>query len=162
MDNVLVLGGTGAMGVALVKILSEKYAVSVTSRSKRDSSPNIRYIEGDAQNINFLKSVLKEQKWVAVVDFMVRNIDNLRDALPLLLDSTDQYIFISSARVYAESNTPITEKTPRLLDISTDKEYLSTNEYALAKAREENLLFDSDKNNFTIIRPSITYNDYRL
>jgi nucleoside-diphosphate-sugar epimerase len=84
------------------------------------------------------------------------------DVLPLMLDNTMQYVFISSARVYAKSDTPITETTPRLLDVSEDGEYLKTNEYALAKAREEDLLFKSGRKNFTIIRPTITYNSHRL
>lgn len=79
-----------------------------------------------------------------------------------MLDATDQYVFISSARVYAQSEDPITEETPRLLDVSTDEEYLKTNEYALAKAREENLLLQSGCNNFTIVSPTITYNKNRL
>lgn len=39
---------------------------------------------------------------------------------------------------------------------------MSTNEYALKKAREEDILLNSGKDNFIIIRPSITYNDHRL
>lgn len=50
---------------------------------------------------------------------------------------------MSSARVYAENNALISEDSPRLLDVSTDAVYLRTNEYALAKAREENILRNS-------------------
>ena len=57
-----------------------------------------------------------------------------------LLAATDQYIYMSSYRVYADSPL-ITEDSPRLLDVSDDPEYLATDEYALAKARCENLLF---------------------
>lgn len=81
---------------------------------------------------------------------------------PLMLEATDQYVFISSARVYAQTEDLITEDTPRLLDVCTDKEYLKTNEYALAKAREEDLLLKSGQKNFTIVRPTITYNKNRL
>ena len=56
----------------------------------------------------------------------------------------------------------IVESSPRLLDVSTDMEYLSTDEYALAKAREENILFESERKNWTIIRPSLTYSENRL
>ena len=69
---------------------------------------------------------------------------------------------MSSARVYAENNALISEDSPRLLDVSTDAVYLRTNEYALAKAREENILRNSGYENYTIIRPSITYNTYCL
>lgn len=161
--NILILGGTGAMGVPLVKNLSEDATnnIYVTSRKKRKSENNVQYIQGNAREEIFLKEVLKSKEWDAIVDFIVHG-ENFQHILPFILDSTKQYVFISSARVYSESDTLITEDTPRLLDVSKDREYLKTNEYALAKARQENLLFNSGRNNFTIIRPSITYNNYRL
>ena len=123
---------------------------------------DIKYIQGNAKQIDFLEDLLSKRSWDCIVDFMVHTESNLKVLLPKILNNTKQYIFISSARVYSQSEIPITEDTPRLLDVSTDKEYLKTNEYALAKAREENLLFNSGKKNFTIIRPSITYNTHRL
>ena len=48
------------------------------------------------------------------------------------------------------------------MDLTKDEQYLATNEYALAKAREENVLTESGFNNFTIIRPYITYYNNRL
>ncbi len=160
--KILILGGTGAMGVPLVNIIAKENDVYVTSRKIKESTGNIHYETGNAQNREFLSKLLNKFHWDAIIDFMVRTQENLIENLSLLLESTDQYIFISSARVYAESETPITEDTPRLLDVSKDKEFLATNEYALAKAREEDILFNSEQKNFTIIRPSITYNDQRL
>lgn len=160
--NILVLGGTGAMGRPLVQILAQKNSVYVTSRSVRESEGNIRYIQGNAKEYEFLKQVLKMFMWDAVIDFMVYSEEGLKKNLSLLLDNCKQYVFISSARVYAQSEDLIKETTPRLLDVTDDKQYLSTNEYALAKAREEDLLLNSGKKNFTIIRPSITYNTHRL
>ena len=48
--KVLILGGTGAMGVSLVRILSENIAneVYVTSRSVHKSFGNVYYIQGNA------------------------------------------------------------------------------------------------------------------
>lgn len=160
--KILILGGTGAMGVPLVNILSEANEVWVSSRSARSSSGNVKYVQGNAKERSFLEPLLLQEDWDAVVDFMVRSRENLRGILPIVLENTRQYVFISSARVYAQSEGAITEETPRLLDCSTDEEFLKTEEYSLAKAREENLLLESEKKNWTIIRPSITYNDYRL
>lgn len=160
--KVLVLGGTGAMGIPLVDKLSENNTVYVTSRGKKDSTKSVKYIQGNATNKEFVENILRMEYWDAVVDFMVRTTDNLKDLLPKFLENTRQYIFISSARVYSQTDGLITEQTPRLLDVCTDEEYLKTNEYALAKAREENLLLNSEKKNFTIIRPTITYNTQRL
>lgn len=160
--NILVLGGTGSMGVPLVKNLSKGHSVYVTSRSKRESSGNIKYLQGNAKEKDFLVKVLTMLQWDAVIDFMIHSEDSLRELAPLFLENTKQYVFISSSRVYAQTEEKITEDTPRLLEASDDKEYLQTNEYALAKAREEDILLKSGKKNFTIIRPTITYNTYRL
>lgn len=160
--NILVLGGTGSMGVPLVNRLSKTHKVYVTSRSKRESSANIEYIQGNAREKDFVVTLLSMRKWDAIIDFMVHTADSLTELSSLFLENTKQYVFISSARVYSQTEAKITEDTPRLLDVSTDTEYLKTNEYALAKAREEDILFKSGKNNFTIIRPTITYNTYRL
>ncbi len=160
--NILVLGGTGAMGRPLVEKLSKENIVYVTSRTAKTSIENIKYIQGNATHIDFIEDLLKKESWDCIVDFMIHSESNLKTLIPKILNNTKQYVFISSARVYSQSETPITEDTPRLLDVCKDEEYLKTNEYALAKAREENLLFNSGKKNFTIIRPTITYNTHRL
>ena len=161
--KILVLGGTGAMGVDLVKILGERGEnVTVTSRSERKSEfDNVKYVKGNAHNTAFLKSVLAE-KYDAIVDFMVYNTKEFKERRDLLLGSTNQYLFLSSSRVYADSEKPITEDSPRLLDATTDSEYLKTDGYALTKARQENMLRSSGKTNWTIIRPYITYSNQRL
>lgn len=160
--DILLLGGTGAMGTPLVEMLAKENNIFVTSRKVRQSTDNVHYIQGNAKDISFLRYILNERKYDVIVDFMVHSAKTFEMVVPLMLDNTKQYIFISSARVYAQSECPITEQTPRLLDASTDAKYLKTNEYALAKAREENLLLLSGRKNFTIIRPSITYNTNRL
>lgn len=160
-NNILIFGGTGAMGVPLVNILSKKgYNVYITSRSARDNNGNIHYIKGNALDDDFTYDVLKSRRWLAIVDFMVYSIQKLKDRIEKLVEATDQYVFISSCRVFADEDEIITEKSPRLLDVSNDTEYLKTDEYALRKAREEDLLRKYP--NATIIRPSVTYNDCRL
>ena len=161
--KILVLGGTGAMGVDLVKILAKRgESVTVTSRSERKSEfSNVKYIKGDAHDNAFLKSLLSEN-YDAIVDFMIYNTEEFKTRRDILLDATGQYLFLSSSRVYADSKTPIIEDSPRLLDATNDREYLKTDEYALTKARQENLLCESGKMNWTIIRPYITYSNQRL
>lgn len=160
--NILVLGGTGAMGIPLVNKLALENKVYVTTRGFKESTGNIKYLQGNATQPDFIDQILGMMQWDVIVDFMVHSEINLKVFLPKFLDNTRQYIFISSARVYAQTEELITEDSPRLLEASTDVEYLKTNEYALAKAREEDLLLKSGRKNFTIIRPSITYNSNRL
>jgi len=160
--KILILGGTGAMGAHLVELIAkEGHETFVTTRSKREPRGNLHYIQGNARDIGFLEVNLK-QKWDAVVDFMVYTTPEFKNRVDLLLGATKQYIFLSSARVYANSEGPITETSDRLLDVSKDEEYLATDEYALTKARQEDILKRSGKSNWTIIRPYITYSENRL
>lgn len=161
--NILILGGTGAMGVPLTQLLlSSGHSVTVTSRSDRTSEHNnLTYIKGNAKDITFAKTLF-QKKWDAVVDFMTYTTSEFKERYRLYLENSAHYIFISSARVYAECKGRITEDSPRLLDVSTDAEYLATDEYALTKARQEDLLKGSDMKNWTVVRPTITYSDIRL
>ena len=160
--RVLLLGGTGAMGVSLKDILAERGdEVYITSRSQHKDYGMIHYLQGDAHEDNFMVDLLKK-KYDTIVDFMFYSSSEFSKKAERLLAATGQYIFVSSSRVYADSRTPITEDSPRLLDICKDIDYLNSDEYALAKAREENILFESKRKNWTIIRPYITYNVDRL
>lgn len=160
--KILVLGGTGAMGKHLVDNLAQNNIDTfVTSRSSKKSETNLHYLQGNAKDLIFLEKILY-QHWDAIVDFMVYKTEEFEKRFNLLLDSTAQYVFLSSARVYTNSHQPITENTARLLDVLKDKEYLSTDEYALAKARQEDILRKSKKKNWTIIRPYITYGENRI
>lgn len=103
-----------------------------------------------------------QQPFDVIVDFMVYNTQNFKERAELFLKSTKQYIFLSSARVYANEEHPIIESSPRLLEKSEDSLYLATDEYALSKARQEDILANSGYNNWTIIRPYITYSENRL
>ena len=163
--KILILGGTGAMGTSLVSILSRRRDnnLFITSRKRRISQrDNVEYIQGNAHDNNFLIKLLSSKYYDTVIDFMAYSTDEFKLRIDLFLKHTAQYIYISSSRVYANENKCITEKTKRLLDICKDNEYLETDEYALTKARQENLLLKSKKRNWTIIRPYITYNVERL
>ena len=160
--RILILGGTGSMGVHLTNLLkNEGHDIFVTSRSKRASSDGVTFLQGNARDTDFLNDILK-RSWDVVIDFMSYGTEEFQSRMELLLASAGQYVFLSSARVYSQSTVPITEETPRLLDVSTDEAYLKTDEYGLAKARQENLLRDSGRKNWTVIRPSITFSEDRL
>ncbi|MDD4157779.1 MAG: epimerase, partial [Candidatus Cloacimonetes bacterium] len=150
------------MGEYLVNLLSkDNIDIFVTSRAEKISQGNIHYLRGDAHDLTFLNDILNEF-WDVIVDFMNYNTLEFENRIDLLLKSTSQYVFLSSSRVYAGLNKIITEESPRLLDICTDKDFLSTDEYSLSKARQENILKISNFNNWTIIRPYITYSKNRL
>lgn len=164
MKTALILGGTGAMGKYLTDILAQSgmWDVYVTSRAKHEEyCDNVHFIQGNARDESFITSVL-EHRYDVIVDFMNYGYQEFLDRHALLLDRTDHYMFLSSARVYADSDDPITEEHPRLLDTTEDLEFLATQRYALRKARQEDMLKSSGKNNYTIVRPYITYSPARL
>lgn len=161
--NILVLGGTGTMGVALTSLLENKgHNVFVTSRNNHKNKGLVTYLKGNAKDLSFLNKILPLKEWDSILDFMMYSTKEFEERYQLFLNSTSQYIFMSSARVYSNADEYQTETTPRLLDYIKDQEYLATDEYALNKARAENLLLNSGSSNYTIIRPGITYGTYRM
>lgn len=160
--KVLVLGGTGAMGVYLVpELASRGNQVRVVSLDDCESSdPRITYVKGNAKDLGFLKKLLAEG-FDAIVDFMLYGTEEFRERYELLLENTDHYIFLSTYRVYSDG-VPVTEETPRLLDASADPDFLATEDYALFKARQENLLQNSRFGNWSIVRPAITFSKRRF
>lgn len=164
MKKALILGGTGAMGGYLQTLLSQNdsWEVYVTTRAQRDDYRNIHFIQGNARDEIFRKRLLRDNYFSVIVDFMNYGYSEFDACHKELLNATDHYVFLSSSRVYADSQTPITENSPRLLDVSEDREFLATQRYALRKARQENMLCNSNCRNYTIIRPYITYSDRRL
>lgn len=150
------------MGRHLAQLLAtDGIKVTVTSRNRSGGSGLVRFLRGNAQDVQFLSGVL-EEKWDVVVDFMVYATAAFHARAELFQNATSQYVFISTARVYADSSQCLTESSPRLLDVSQDKAFLATDEYALAKARQEDILKNSGRTNWTIIRPYITYGEERL
>lgn len=156
------MGGTGAMGSHLANILIDRdFKVVITTRNQIKSNEKVEYRKGNAKNLDFLYAML-EEKWDAIIDFMVYSEDEFFKSIDLFLSATSQYVFLSSARVYNESQDALTEESTRLLDSSSDSEFLITREYSLSKARQENMLCSSNKKNWTIIRPYISYSEKRL
>lgn len=163
MKKILVLGATGAMGMPLIEYLSSlpDYLVYATSRSKQNSL-NINWIQGNGQDFSWVKHLLEDTHFDAIVDFLNYSTNAFKERYEFYLSHTDHYIFLSSARVYAVTEEVIDETSPRILDVCKDKDYLSGDTYDLAKARSEDLLLNSSHTNYTIVRPSITYNSSRL
>ncbi len=163
--RILVLGGTGAMGVYLVPALIQAgFEAVVTSRSRREPDrPGLTYLQGNARDGSFLQAVLAGARFDAIVDFMSYGTAEFKARRDQLLDHTAHYLFLSSYRVFADAApAPLTERSPRLLDVCADAAYLATDEYALAKARQEDLLRESGARHWTIIRPGITYSRHRF
>ncbi|MBL1230700.1 SDR family oxidoreductase [Enterococcus sp. BWB1-3] len=162
--NVLLIGGTGAMGVYLVpELLQSGYRVYVTSRRKIESeNENLFYIQGNGHDLEFVKEICDGNTISVIIDFMVYSTIEFEERCESLLELSSHYFFLSSYRVFANQDEVITERSPKLLDVVKDSAYLKTDEYALTKARQEVILRNASKRNWTIIRPSITYSKERF
>ena len=159
--KVLVMGGTGAMGRYLVPKLAQRgYKVDVVSLDTLPDKQNIHYIQENIMDDEILESRLSAG-YDGIVDFMVYPTEHFKTRHKLLLEHTDHYIFLSSYRVFGDSDVPITEEAAQLLDVLDDEEYLATDDYALRKSRCEDILEQSDYKNWTIVRPAITYSQKR-
>ena len=162
--KILVPGGTGAMGVYLIpELLKMGYQVDVIALDVGETkSDALRYIQADAKNYDFIAEQLKNG-YDAVVDFMLYpKREEYERFLPLYLNNTQHYIYLSSYRVYANEEQPVKETSPRLLDVSTDQVLLSSGDYCIYKAQGEDFLRSSEFDHFTIIRPAITYSKRRF
>ena len=99
MGKILILGGTGAMGVYLLERLKQtEHEVYVTSRSGHPDEGNIHYIEGNAKDDDFLLPLLANG-YDCIIDFMVYSTFEFVDRYKQLLAAAKQYIFLSSGRL---------------------------------------------------------------
>ena len=160
--KVLVLGATGAMGQYLIPYLAEAgHTVDAVSLDETKSAwPNVKYIAANAKDKTFLKQLLTAG-YDGIVDFMIYPTADLSYYLPLLLDHTGHYIYLSSYRIYDNKELPVRETSPRLLDTADNIILRNSDDYSIYKARGENIVRTFPKDRWTIIRPAITYSFMR-
>ena len=104
MEKILILGGTGAMGVYTVPYIVEKgYKVDVVSMDDiKSDNENLRYIVANAKDPEWLEGFLKEEKYDAIIDFMLYYEEGLFEKVyNLFLENTKHYVFLSTYRVYS-------------------------------------------------------------
>lgn len=160
----LVLGGTGALGVYMVEELlrTGNTVDAVTMDDAVSDNPRLKYLKVDAKDNTVLDELLKNN-YDVIIDYMLYfSKEEFGKRYLKLLDSTKHYIFLSTYRIYADSATPITEQSDRLLDVATDPVYLNSNDYSLYKAEQEDMLHASGRKNYTVLRPAITYSKNRF
>lgn len=165
MKKILVMGGTGAMGrYAVPELLRLGFQVHVVALdAPHITHENLTCEIANAMDNAWLTKHITEIRYDVILDFMSYKLPEFRERVELFLDNTDQYMFLSSCRVYANEEVPVRETSPRLIDVSQNEEYLKLGEteYSLFKAAEEDLLVNSGRKNWTIILPATTYSTGR-
>jgi nucleoside-diphosphate-sugar epimerase len=111
-----------------------------------------------------LEALFAQQRYDGIVNFIhYPRAEEYPPIHRLLVKNTDHLIFLSSYRVYADEQHPITEEAPQLLDTAADKVFLQQEDYALAKSRAERFIrSEPDVPNWTIVRPVISFSERRL
>lgn len=155
--KVLVLGATGAMGKYLVpKLAALGYKVDAVALEEYDFGCKVNLIKAQAKDFEFRTELLKN-KYDGIIDFLTYPTFELVLYLPELLESTDHYIYLSSYRVYNDTEIPVRETSPRLFDNTSDIMFKNSDDYSIYKARGEDILKSWKRKNWTVIRPAITY-----
>lgn len=166
MKKVLLIAGGGTLGRYTAKeLLSKDCEVDVICLEDNISdNSNLRYYKANA-DLKYLTEFLKDNYYDGIVNFIhYTSVDAYKPVHKLLCSKTDQLIFLSSYRVYADLQHPITETAPMLADVvKDDEEFLQTENYALPKAGcEKYLREESGTKNWTIVRPVISFSDKRF
>ena len=157
--KVLLIGGGGSLGLHAADELIRKGAfVDVLCKEEHTSyDPKLRFFNVDA-TLECLQSFMADKHYDGIINFLhYEDMENYKNVHQFLSANTDHLIFLSSYRVYANLQHPITEEAPRLLDVTNDPEFLANETYALAKARAEDYIRkESGTTNWTIVRPVIS------
>lgn len=168
MDNskrVLLIAGGGTLGsYTAAELLRLGFHVDIICLEDNISdNERLCYYKGYAE-FEYLKDFLKGKNYDGIVNFIhYEDVNTYRPVHKLLSENMGHLIFLSSYRVYADLEHPITENAPQLIDVVHDKEFLETENYAVPKSKAELfLLSDSGTKNWTIVRPVISFSDRRL
>ena len=111
-----------------------------------------------------MRELFSQKHYNGIVNFIhYTDPEEYKQIHPLLIQNTDHLIFLSSYRVYANEQHPITEEAPRLSDVITDRDFLENEKYAVPKAQcEDYLRQECAGEPWTIVRPVISFSSKRL
>ena len=163
--KVLLLAGGGTLGGALSpELLSRGYEIDVVSLEDFASvSSRVRYVKAKADETLLRRLYAETPHYDAIVDFLHEpDVEAMKRRIDLNLAHTDQFVFLSSYRTYSDRDKVVTERTPQWLDVTTDRDFLEKDTYAIPKSRGERHLRAKDAKNWTIVRPVISFSHYRL
>ena len=163
--TILLIGGGGTLGTYTAKELLRLGAkVEVLCPEEKVS---------DHENLTFHRGLGTQERlqllfdsthYDGIVNFIhYREEEEYKRIHPFLIAHTGQLIFLSSYRVYANEQHPITESAPRLYDVIKDEDLLTNEKYAIPKSKcEDYLRHERAGEGWTIVRPVISFSERRL
>lgn len=152
--KILFIGGTGNISTDCAALLHQQgHEVLVLGRGRGELPPGYRRLQADRKDPAAMRDVLKDVMVDVVINFVGYELPEVQLDHSLFQGRVGQYIFISSATVYA--------KPPERLPISeTARQGNVWWEYARKKQACEEWLLQrrqTEKFPLTIVRPSHTY-----
>lgn len=165
MKNVLLIAGGGTLGEYTAKeLLKNGCEVDIICLEDNVSdNDNLHYFKADA-NYEYLTEFLENRHYNGIVNFIhYTSTEAYKPVHMLLSGKTDRLVFLSSYRVYADLQHPVTETAPQLYDVTDDEAFLNTEDYAVPKSKNEKFIREeSNTDNWTIVRPVISFSKRRF
>lgn len=154
--RILILGGTAWLGGHLVRTaLDRGHEVTALARGDAGAVPEgARFVHADRDRDDALDAVAREG-WDAVVD-VTRQPGHARRAVAALADRTAHWILVSTASVYADSESIGEDETAQLLPPLDGDVMGSMEDYGSAKVACERFVLDGvGPDRALIVRPSL-------
>ena len=163
--KILLIGGGGTLGTHTARELLKLGAVVDVLCPEEKSSDNekLTFFQGVGSREK-LTELFSATHYDGIVNFIhYPKPDEYKEIHSFLMSNTDHLIFLSSYRVYANLQHPVTEEAPRLYDVETDPFLIDRETYAISKSKCEDFLRQEHAGeNWTIVRPVISFSHRRL
>ena len=163
--RILLIAGGGTLGTHVSRELLRLGAfVEVICPEDKVSDHERLTFHQSLATEELLRELFSKTHYDGIVNFIhYKEVEDYKKIHPLLIANTDHLIFLSSYRVYADGQHPITETAPRLLDVLEDPDFHANEKYAAPKARcEDYLRTERAGEPWTIVRPVISFSQKRL
>src|SRR5260370_41855521 len=113
--KVLFLGGTGNISTECASLMHQRgHEITVLSRGRTPVPTEYRAIQADRKDAGAVRAALKGVEPDVAINFIGYETSDVEADFALLNSAVGQYVFISSATVYAKppARLPITEDAP--------------------------------------------------
>jgi nucleoside-diphosphate-sugar epimerase len=163
--KVLLIAGGGTLGTytanELLRLGAEVEVIC--PEEKISDHPRLKFHQSLATE-EFLAELFSKTHYDGIVNFIhFDDPKKYKKVHRFLIKNTDHLVFLSSYRVYADEQHPVTEDAPRLYDVVKDREFLETEDYAVPKSICEDFLrTEHGDEPWTIVRPVISFSHRRL
>lgn len=157
--RIMLVGGSGTLSSDTTRLLlKEGHEVYLFNRGNRNifSGNNLHYIKGDINDTDNSRALLKDYQFDVIIDYLTFDVQTLRERIDLFRKKCTQYVFISSATIFKNTEKIIDEKSEK----GNDEWRYSKNKLLCEKYLINNV--DELGFHYTTVRPYITYDDRRI